>query len=63
MASIVVHRGVRVRVFGGSDGLKNTRFTHGMQWFILVQTIETLHPVADDPLLKSTQNLGGYNIV
>jgi hypothetical protein len=36
MASIVVRGGVRVCVFGGSGGLKNTRITEGMQWFILV---------------------------
>jgi hypothetical protein len=36
MASIVVRVGVRVRVSGGSGGLKNTRITEMTQQFILV---------------------------
>jgi hypothetical protein len=37
MTSIVVRVGVTVRVFGGLDGLKSTRITEKMEWFILVQ--------------------------
>ena len=36
-ASIVVRVNVRVRAFGGSGGLKNTRIIKGTQRFILVQ--------------------------
>ena len=48
-ASIVVRGSVRVRVSGGSGGLKNTRMIEGMQRFILVRAIGALHPAADDP--------------
>jgi hypothetical protein len=37
VASIVIRVGVRVCVFGGSGGLKNTRTTERTQQFILVQ--------------------------
>jgi hypothetical protein len=36
-ASIVVRVGVRVRVSGGSGGLRNKRITEGMQRFILAR--------------------------
>jgi hypothetical protein len=36
VANIVVRGSVRVCAFGNSGGLKNTRITEGMQWFILV---------------------------
>ena len=49
-ASIVVWVGVRVRVSGGSGGLKNIRITqrrrNGLSWF---GPIRSLHPASDDP--------------
>jgi hypothetical protein len=38
-----------VHVSGGSGGLKNTKITKETQQFILVQAIEALHLVCDDP--------------
>jgi hypothetical protein len=48
-SSIVCSSDVRVRVFGGSGGLKNTIITEETQWFILVRAIGALCPAADDP--------------
>jgi hypothetical protein len=48
-SSIVCSSGVRVHVFGGLGGLKNTRFTEETQWFILIRAIGALCPAADDP--------------
>ena len=63
-ASIVVRVGARVRVSGGSGGLKNTRITEGMQeaksWFGL---IDALRPAASDPYTQEHPKLGGYNRV
>ena len=60
MASIVVRGSVRVRVFDGSGGLKNTRITEGMQRFILVRVIGALRPTADDPNTQEHLKSGGF---
>jgi hypothetical protein len=49
MTGIDVHGSVRVCVFGGLGGIKNTRITKWMQRFILVWAIGALCPAVDDP--------------
>ena len=58
VASIIVRGGVRVRVFGGSGGLKNTRITERTQWFILIWPIDALRLASNDPYTKKHPKSG-----
>ena len=60
-ASIVVRIGVRVRISGGSGGLKNTRITERTQRLSCFGPIDALRPVADDPYTQEHLKFGGYN--